>query len=134
VLRTTPIWLLIGILASLVLVILDSPRTVAGGLAAKDRGAQLFTDKGCSFCHGPAGVGGGIGPDLQLVRKRRTRDQIVAQIQNGGKSMPNFGDKLSTDEINDLVAFLLAKRKFIAAPKTPAPTSPTSKPPSPSPN
>jgi mono/diheme cytochrome c family protein len=116
------------VLSLFLLAALNPPQTVVGGSSAKDRGAELFQAKGCPFCHGPAGVGGGIGPDLQLVRQRRKRDQIVTQIQNGSKTMPNFGDKLSADEINDLVAFLLAKRKY-----TPLPTKPASAPQTPTP-
>jgi mono/diheme cytochrome c family protein len=116
----------IGVLSVVLLAALKPPHTVIGGSSAKDRGAELFASKGCAFCHGPAGVGGNIGPDLQLVRQRRTRDQIVTQIRNGSKTMPNFDDKLSTDEINDLVAFLIAKRKFTTVPAKPAPVPPVS--------
>jgi mono/diheme cytochrome c family protein len=116
------------VLFVVLLAVLNPPQTVIGGSSAKNRGAELFQAKGCAFCHGPAGVGGGIGPDLQLVRQRRKRDQIVTQIQNGSKTMPNFSDKLSADEINDLVAFLLAKRKYTPVPTKPAPAPPTSAP------
>jgi mono/diheme cytochrome c family protein len=119
--RTIPI----GILSVVLFACLNPLRTVIGGSSAKDRGAELFATKGCAFCHGPAGVGGNIGPDLQLVRQRRTREQIVAQIQNGSKIMPNFGDKLTGDEINDLVAFLLSKRKYIDVPSKPVLATPT---------
>jgi len=41
---------------------------------------------------------------------------MVAQIHDGGKQMPSFGDELSAKEIEDLVAFLRAKRKVILVP------------------
>jgi mono/diheme cytochrome c family protein len=115
-------------LSTVLLATLAAPRTVVGGSSAKDRGAELFASKGCAYCHGTAGVGGGVGPDLQLVRQRHTRNEIVTQIQNGGKTMPNFGDKLTDEEINDLVAFLTAKRKYIAVPAKPTPVPPAPTP------
>jgi cytochrome c551 len=94
---------------------------------ARDRGADLFAVSGCAYCHGKAGVGGGVGPDLQLVRKRRKREQIVKQITEGGKGMPPFREVFASEQIDDLVAFLEAKRKVIVVPKpvvsTPTPSS-----------
>ena len=89
----------------------------------KTRGADLFAVSGCTYCHGKAGVGGGVGPDLQLVRKRRNRDQIVKQITEGGKGMPPFGAQFTPDQIDDLVAFLEAKRKVIVVAKPAASTA-----------
>ena len=54
--------------------------TVSAGSKPKQRGAELFAQHGCAHCHGPAGVGGGKGPDLQLVRKRMDKEQIAHQI------------------------------------------------------
>jgi ubiquinol-cytochrome c reductase cytochrome b subunit len=99
--------------------------SVSASSAAKDRGAQLFATKGCVHCHGKEGIGGGKGPDLQLVRKRLNAPAITRQIHNGGKEMPAFGETLTSAQIEDLVAYLRAKRKVIvpvqpASPK-PAP-------------
>jgi mono/diheme cytochrome c family protein len=85
----------------------------------KDRGAELFATKGCAHCHGPAGVGGRIGPDLQRVRERLNKSQISLQIHNGGKSMPPYGQQLSSTQIDDLIAFLRARRKVIMPPSMP---------------
>jgi mono/diheme cytochrome c family protein len=100
--------------------------TVSAGSSAKKRGAELFATNGCAHCHGPAGVGGGKGPDLQLVRKRLTKDQITAQIHKGGLEMPAFKDTLTDPQIQDLVAYLCAKRKFVkvAGAPHPAPATP----------
>lgn len=87
---------------------------------AQRHGRELFATKGCAHCHGPNGVGGGKGPDLQLVRARRSRESMITQIHDGGKQMPPFADELSAQEIEDLVAFLRAKRKIV--PMTPKPT------------
>lgn len=100
--------------------------TVSAGSSAKQRGAEIFADHGCAHCHGPAGVGGGRGPDLQRVRKRMNKAQIALQIHNGGLSMPAFGSVLTDPQIQDLVAYLRARRKFIVVPAAPHPASPAS--------
>jgi len=89
---------------------------VSASSDAEKRGQELFTTKGCPRCHGPNGVGGRKGPDLQLVRKRRSRESMVDQIRDGGKEMPAVGTSLSSGEIDDLVRFLRAKRKVIGGP------------------
>jgi mono/diheme cytochrome c family protein len=101
--------------------------TVSAGSSAKQRGAELFATHGCAHCHGTAGVGGVKGPDLQRVRKRMTKDQIASQIHNGGLEMPAFGTSLTDPQIQDLVAYLRAKRKFVKVPAKPpsAPATPT---------
>jgi ubiquinol-cytochrome c reductase cytochrome b subunit len=103
------------------LIFLDSPmhRALAGS-DAQEHGRALFADKGCAHCHGPNGVGGGKGPDLQLVRTRRTREAMITQIHDGGKQMPPFGEELSQRDIEDLVAFLRARRAIVPVPPKPA--------------
>jgi mono/diheme cytochrome c family protein len=58
-------------------------------------------------------VGGGKGPDLQLVRTRLKPKEIAEQIHDGGEVMPSYGKILTAPEIKDLVAYLCAKRKVI---------------------
>ncbi len=99
--------------------------TVSAGSSAKQRGAELFAQRGCAHCHGPEGIGGKKGPDLQLVRKRMNKEQITLQIHNGGMMMPAFGNSLTDPQIKDLVAYLRAKRKVIVVPATPQPVPPT---------
>lgn len=77
----------------------------------REKGATLFHEKGCEFCHGPGGAGGGKGPDLSTVGKRCTKAEIEHQIQFGGKQMPAFGDSLTGEEVKQLVEFLSAKKK-----------------------
>lgn len=96
---------------------------VAAGSTPAARGAELFAAKGCAHCHGPAGVGGEIGPDLQLVRKRMTAAAMVRQIHDGGQAMPAFGDSLTAEEIDDLVAYLRTKRKLVRVPAKPVPAA-----------
>ena len=103
--------------ASLVLILLAANAPVVGaGSSTEKRGSELFATTGCAHCHGPNGVGGPIGPDLQLVRKRLNAGAIAEQIRKGGQEMPAFGDQLSGDQISDLVAFLRAKRPYVRVP------------------
>jgi len=101
--------------------VVTPPQTVQAGSTSEAHGAELFATRGCEFCHGKAGIGGGRGPDLQLVRKRKTAAQMMTQIHDGGKGMPPFGEQLSAPEIDDLVAFLRAKRKLVKVPPPAAP-------------
>ncbi|MGC9198683.1 MAG: c-type cytochrome [Acidobacteriaceae bacterium] len=103
-------------LAMVSLGMLWAPYQAAAFSRAKGRGAELFAQRGCAHCHGPAGVGGGTGPDLQLVRKRMTKQQMRTQIDNGGMTMPAFGKVLTAHQINDLIAYLRARRKLIPVP------------------
>lgn len=77
----------------------------------KQAGAALFHESGCEHCHGADARGTDRGPDLSTVGKRLSREQIEKQIQNGGGSMPAFGEALQPDQIADLVAFLHDKKK-----------------------
>lgn len=70
------------------------------------RGAKLFHDKGCEFCHSVAGHGGHRGPDLTTVADRLTRQQMTLRILNGGTNMPSFASSLHTQDLHDLLAFL----------------------------
>ncbi len=74
------------------------------------RGAQLFHDKGCEFCHQIDGRGGQRGPDLTHVAGRMTAAEIALRITNGGPGMPAFAQSLKPDEVDALVAFLSQRR------------------------
>ncbi len=73
-------------------------------------GAQIFEKHGCINCHTIAGVGGKRGPNLNSVGDRLTGDQLTWRILNGGKNMPAFNDKLDSEQINQLVAFLKTRK------------------------
>ena len=75
-------------------------------------GKQLFTSIGCIGCHSIMGTGGTVGPDLSNeVQKGRTKEWLIAQIQNSKSHnptsiMPPFSF-LKVAQLNQLVAFLL---------------------------
>ncbi len=66
----------------------------------------LFADKGCAHCHGPDAAGSDKGPDLRPLGHKMKPDEIRHQIVDGGKEMPAFGDALSPEETDALVAWV----------------------------
>ena len=111
-----------------------TPQTVIGPLPNSTgpkgnavAGKALFTANACGACHTftPAGSTGKVGPDLDklpLYAKQANRgslDQFVTQsivdpgayIQPGYPNAmpPTYGQKLSTQQVADLVAFLTEK-------------------------
>ena len=83
---------------------------------SEQTGANLFRDKGCTYCHGATATGTTRGPSLADVRKRLKPEQISHQIVNGGQKMPSFKQILSQDEVDSLVSFLRAKHRPVASP------------------
>jgi len=74
-------------------------------------GVDLFNTKGCLYCHDIAGHGGHRGPNLTEVGRRLSRDEVIVRIVNGGEFMPAYGGSLSTEEIEHIADFLLAKKR-----------------------
>jgi ubiquinol-cytochrome c reductase cytochrome b subunit len=69
-------------------------------------GGILFYQKGCLYCHTVAGQGGLKGPDLTHVARRLSVQDMKIRIINGSKDMPAYGQSLTRDELNKLIAFL----------------------------
>ena len=74
-------------------------------------GGDLFYKKACIYCHTISGTGGKRGPGLTYVSDRLTKDQITIKIVNGGGNMPSYGATLTGRELDDLVAFLVTRKK-----------------------
>ena len=93
-----------------------STTTTAGAAAGK----QVFLTNGCGGCHTlkAAGTNGSVGPNLDQGLKSKTasfiRQSIVDPNANVTKGFPantmpqDFGQKLSSSDLNSLVAFLVA--------------------------
>jgi len=71
--------------------------------------------KHCSACHGDEGKGGLVKVDNTRLKVPSLReghalnhpdDKFVKQITDGGDGMPKFKDKLTPDEINQMVTFI----------------------------
>lgn len=89
------------------------PDSVAGANISTSiqSGIALFNQKGCLYCHKIDGYGGIRGPDLSEVRSHLTTDQIKVRILTGALNMPAYGTNLSTQELNDLLAFLETRQE-----------------------
>ena len=85
------------------------PELVQARTEQVQRGAQLFYNEGCLYCHAFADQGGQRGPSLTNVGDRLTREQITISILNGRRNMPAYGNTLTPDEVEDLIAFLQSR-------------------------
>ena len=74
--------------------------------------------KNCEGCHGPTGEGGLVKVDNKQIKVpslksdhaiKHTDDQIAKMITNGEEAMPAFKDKMSQQEISDMVKFVRTK-------------------------
>lgn len=83
-----------------------SPQMVYVANAQEEQGSRLFYEKGCQFCHAFAGEGGQRGPNLTKVGDRLTPEQLTTTILNGRANMPAYGNSLTPQELNAIVAFL----------------------------
>jgi mono/diheme cytochrome c family protein len=103
----------------------DQGALASAGLAQAKTGEQIFTAAGCAGCHtfGPAGSTGTIGPSLddlqtaagdrepgksaeEYVRESLTSPEAFL-VQGFGNTMPSFEGRLTDEQINALVDYLL---------------------------
>ena len=73
-------------------------------------GVHLFYTKGCQYCHKIGDFGGLTGPDLSLVARRLSANEMQIRIVNGSPDMPAYGGMLSKKELNELVSFLNTRK------------------------
>jgi ubiquinol-cytochrome c reductase cytochrome b subunit len=78
------------------------------------RGHQLFTQYSCISCHAIGGHGGKVGPDLTDLDVRLSADELREFIRHPPQkaAMPAYGDRLSQDELEALVDFVLVAQTF----------------------
>jgi mono/diheme cytochrome c family protein len=75
------------------------------GVEPAVNGQEVF-ESNCARCHSADGSGG-RGPSLQgLAIEQPDQAGAIAQVTNGGRRMPSFGDKLETDEIQAAVDYI----------------------------
>jgi ubiquinol-cytochrome c reductase cytochrome b subunit len=82
------------------------PKYLEGRTALQRQGALIFQAKQCHNCHSLAEQGGNRGPALDRVALRRTPDQLIRQVIQGGGNMPAYGKNLTPAETTALVSFL----------------------------
>jgi mono/diheme cytochrome c family protein len=77
--------------------------------------AQVNFTKNCEPCHGPTGEGGLVKVENKQIKVpslkadhaiKHSDDQITKMITNGEEAMPAFKDKMSAQEIADMVKFV----------------------------
>jgi mono/diheme cytochrome c family protein len=103
----------------------DQGALATAGLAQAKTGEQIFTAAGCAGCHtfGPAGSNGTIGPNLndlktaagtrepgksaeEYIRESLTKPEAFL-VQGFGNAMPSFDGRLTDEQIDALVEYLL---------------------------
>lgn len=89
------------------------PATVASwgrnAIGVPDRsreGARIFQDYGCRNCHSLGGTGAHVGPELDRVRDRKSRDDLVRWLDDPQKIKP--GTKMPTFEFTPAEEQMLA--------------------------
>ncbi|NQX66191.1 cytochrome c [Paenibacillus alba] len=85
-----------------------APTATSSGATTKVD-AQAVFKANCVSCHG-ANLEGMVGPSLQKVGGKLTKEQIVTTITNGKGAMPSFKGTLSADDVNALSAWLADKK------------------------
>jgi len=85
------------------------------GFGNVDSGKKLFNKKGCIQCHQVGGVGGVLGPSLDVVGQSGAPMNVAAAMWNHGPTMAEAmrargieRPNLSASELRDLVAYLRA--------------------------
>jgi mono/diheme cytochrome c family protein len=87
---------------------------VRTGPASVEKGKQLF-EANCMYCHTVAGTETLVGPGLKGILKRKTfplgdwpatPENIFKQLRCPYKDMPSHREKLTDEQVYDLIAFL----------------------------
>ncbi|TBL72716.1 c-type cytochrome [Paenibacillus thalictri] len=82
--------------------------TAAGGTSSSVD-AQAVFKQNCISCHG-SNLEGGVGPNLQKIGGKYSKDQISTLVNSGKGAMPSFKGRLSDSEIGALADWLAAKK------------------------
>jgi mono/diheme cytochrome c family protein/uncharacterized membrane protein len=92
----------------------ERPITVRSDPDSVKRGQALFTAN-CARCHTTGSTETVVGPGLKGVLKRprlpasgrpATPGNVFGQLRTPYRAMPSFQDKLSDDQVSDLIAYL----------------------------
>lgn len=94
-----------------------APTAVASPTATPDEfaGARANFQKNCEACHGENAEGGLVKVDNKQIKvpslkseraAKHTDEHLTKMITNGEEEMPSFKDKLSPQEIADMVRYV----------------------------
>ena len=82
-------------------------------------GSDVFTRKGCAECHAVNGIGGASAPDLGMTARRRSFDELAANVWNHLPLMERHIEEhglnhvsMTAQEAGDLIAFLFTLNYF----------------------
>jgi len=81
-----------------------------------ERGAALFHERGCQYCHVAFGRGGNYGPDLTGSPARMSREEMAVRIVMGLGNMPAYQEILAPGELESILAYI----HWAAEQRTPA--------------
>ena len=73
------------------------------------KGKDLFTDKGCSACHGDNGIGSALAPSLVGISNKYPKDRLAALLHNPTAKMKSGGMPdvdATAPEMDALIAYL----------------------------
>jgi cbb3-type cytochrome c oxidase subunit III len=86
-------------------------------------GARVFATSGCGGCHtlAAAGARGSVGPNLDVTRP--TFQKVVLRVTQGRGIMPSFKGRLTTKQIQDVAAYIVAVAGQRGHKPTPVPTT-----------
>jgi len=115
--------LLVALGISLFVVVQPTTAVAQDDTGTETTGADIFAAN-CTRCHADDGSGvQGLGRPLFGVASENGRDRHIDTVTNGRGGMPAFGDRLTENEISQVVGFV--RLTFTAAgadaPAAPAP-------------
>ena len=77
---------------------------------AKVQAGQTLFLNNCLPCHslneGQAGLGPSLYHELAKPHPKKTPEEVHTILKNGKGKMPSFGDRLTPDNMDELVAYL----------------------------
>ena len=83
--------------------------------AEAEQGRLLFRQYGCTSCHSVAGSGGAqVGTDLARMNHLYSQTELRHYILHPpeGVAMPSYEDRLSEDDLESIVSFVLVAQTF----------------------
>lgn len=83
--------------------------STTGGGTSTTVDASAIYKQNCVSCHGIA-LEGAVGPSLQKVGAKYSKDQLATILNNGKGAMPSFKGKLTDTEIGAIATWLADKK------------------------